>query len=204
MLLSDIFLKTEKGSTSQGTGFYFVAGGAMYLVTAKHVVEIGLSPDGATDTIPNSDMELLSYSNDAQTRIVMLANLLLTLRQNGDVKQNDSRDAVVIKIGVMAGGDAPRVIYSSGVSLKEGGENTPIVGLPMSMAIKFNEVLVGNDAVIFGYPASLSIRGTPSLIPSTTAAQGLSSGAQSSDKFNNNRWAGISRKHRRSSVSDRQ
>ena len=109
-------------------------------------------------------MELLSYSNDAQTRIVMLANLT-TLRQNGDVKQNDSRDAVVIKIGVMAGGDAPRVIYSSGVSLKEGGENTPIVGLPMSMAIKFNEVLVGNDAVIFGYPASLSIRGTPSLIP---------------------------------------
>ena len=98
-----IFLKTEKGSTSQGTGFYFVAGGAMYLVTAKHVVEIGLSPDGATHTIPNSDMELLSYSNDAQTRIVMLANLT-TLRQNGDVKQNDSRDAVVIKIGVMAGG----------------------------------------------------------------------------------------------------
>jgi hypothetical protein len=57
-----ITLKTANGTLGYGSGVYLSTDNAMYLVTAKHVLDPGL-PD-ATQRVPFPDMwlELLSYS----------------------------------------------------------------------------------------------------------------------------------------------
>ena len=60
-----ITLKTGGYALSSGSGVYLNASDGIYLVTAKHMLEIGL-PDPMTEKIefPDLDLELLSYSGD--------------------------------------------------------------------------------------------------------------------------------------------
>jgi hypothetical protein len=156
-----IMLKNKSGSTlGFGSGFYFMANGAEYLVTAKHVIQSGL-PDEKTHQAEVDDLVLglVSYSKDqpTQQRIVLTVDFKKLL-DRGDVRPHKTRDVAVVKLGNLK--ESPdhslMTFFSPGVEKVEFAESG-MVSAGMQTIRKFDDVLVGNDAVLYGYPVSLGL-----------------------------------------------
>jgi hypothetical protein len=152
-------MKLGGKSVPVGSGFYLQNGDEVYLVTAKHVIALGMPDPNNGDKIevPDLIIELLSYSKDLPTpsRIVFSLDFK-ALRSSGDVKAHKTRDVAAIRVATTSRRDdgSMQVNSIAGVTLLETS------GSGMSMATmdairKFDEVLVGNDAILYGYPASL-------------------------------------------------
>jgi hypothetical protein len=160
-----ITLKTPK-TMSRGSGFYLNTNNAMYLVTAKHVLAAGLDPDPETHKVPDADVELLSYSQDPAnpTKIWMTVNLPM-LRASGDVRAHQSQDVVVVKLATAdspaQSGGARHVSWLPGVIERQQSADAGVVGVPLEGVKTFDQVLVGNDAIIYGYPVSLGLPTNP-------------------------------------------
>ena len=157
-----ITLKTRT-VISRGSGFYLNTNNAMYLVTAKHVLAAGLDPDPETQKVPDAEVELLSYSKDHPanpTKIWITVNLP-TLKASGDVKAHQSQDVVVVKLATAdspaQSGGGRNVSWRPGVTEKQQSAEAGAVGVPLEGVKTFDQVLVGNDAIIYGYPVSLGI-----------------------------------------------
>jgi hypothetical protein len=172
-----ITLKTSTGLTSFGSGIYLNTGNAVYLVTAKHVLAPGLLPNPATQT----ELELLSYSKDlpVQKRILITVNLS-TMRASGDVKPHPSQDVIVVKLATVVpapngtatpapngtttpapDGEGPKQLsFLPGVTMRESAESG-LVTAGIANVKSFDQVLVGNDAIFYGYPVSLGLPENP-------------------------------------------
>jgi hypothetical protein len=155
-----ITYKTAK-SVGYGCGFYLNTDGAIYLVTAKHVLAEGLSPaDSESQKVSDAKLELLSYSKDPTRKRLSLTVDLSTLRESGDVRPHQFQDIVVVKLattGVMAAsGNARSVSLLPSVTMNEAAENG-VLGVPMSAVKLFDQVPIGNDGILYAYPALLSI-----------------------------------------------
>jgi hypothetical protein len=162
-----VFIALKTADTSRnGCGFYVNAERAMYLVTTTHVLADGLLPaDSTSRKLPTAELQLLSYSKDLplRKRIVLAANLS-ALQENGDVKLHHSQDLVVIRLataGEPASGKAPE----RGVTIKESAESD-LLGVPTAAVKTYEQVAVGNDVILYGYPGSPGIRNNPQLDPS--------------------------------------
>jgi S1-C subfamily serine protease len=106
-----------KGST--GSGFFLNVNGAVFLITAKHVLF-----DPNTQKLRENQTELLSYSKDPS-----------------DQKNN--------------------LIALDFEALQ--AENLGIVGVSIENVKTFDQVLIGNDVLVFGYPTSLGLQAQPQL-----------------------------------------
>ena len=163
-----ITLKIGGEALGSGSGIYLNTGDGIYLVTAKHVIEPGL-PDPKTGKVkfPDLDLELLSYSKDLpipQKNVFSLS--LAAFRSSGAVKTHETRDVAVIKIGTTVKQDdgSLKVAYSAGlVALKT--SQTGILAVSMDKVLMFDQVLVGNEAMLYGYPKSLGIPDNPQFDP---------------------------------------
>jgi len=160
-----ITLKTAR-TFGYACGFYLNTGRAVYLVTAKHVLADGVLPaDSATQKLPDGEIELLSYSKDLpiRKRVVLAVNLSI-LRENGDVRFHPSEDVVDVQlatVGAPIGGKSTRTIsLLPGVTMKESSENDMLT-VPLAAIKTFDQVAVGNDAILYGYPLSLGIPSNP-------------------------------------------
>jgi Trypsin-like peptidase domain len=156
-----IILQTKGGTTlSLGSGFYFSVNAAQYLVTAKHVIQSGL-PDEKTHQaeVPDLVLQLVSYSKDLPTpqRILLTVDFKVLL-DKGDVRAHKTRDVAVIKLGAQKEEQdhSLTTFFSPGVKKVEFAESG-MVSATMNAVRKFDEVLVGNDAILYGYPASLGL-----------------------------------------------
>ncbi len=167
-----ITLKFQNGQAGFGSGFYFRTTDALYIVTAKHV----LFPAPA-HALPDAELELLSYSPDllADHRIVINATLR-TLSNGGNIKPHPSRDVVVVKLGNVVADQPPsptspaapiitpqtpgtsnfRVVYLPGISLKESPQSL-FVAANRDLIKTYDQVLVGDDVIVYGYPRSLVV-----------------------------------------------
>jgi len=168
-----ITLTLKNGLKSFGSGFYFNAPDGVYLVTAKHV----LFPPPAK-ILPDAEIELISYSNiiAQQNRITITASLFI-LNANGNIKAHQSRDVAVIKIATFNAlspdantsntpPDTPtpkpspntpvlrRVTYVSDISVNAPADGV-IVGVAKEGMKTYDQVLVGNEVIVYGYPRSL-------------------------------------------------
>jgi hypothetical protein len=156
-----ITLKTAK-AFGYGCGFYLDTDHAIYLVTAKHVLAEGLLPvDPEHSRLADAQLELLSYSKDLplRKRIVITADLS-TLRESGDVKPHPSQDVVVVKLATVGApansGKQRSIAFLPGITIKE-STGSDVVGVPLAAVKLFDQVAVGNDAILYGYPVSLGI-----------------------------------------------
>jgi hypothetical protein len=164
-----VILKNKSGTTfGFGSGFYFGTPNAEYLVTAKHVIAPGL-PDEKTHQaqIPDMVIELISYSNDLPTpqRILLRVDFKMLL-DRGDVKPHKTRDVAVVKIGTLkeAADHSLTTFFLPGVTKVEFADSG-LVSAGMVAVRKFDQVLVGNDAILYGYPASLGLPDTQQFDP---------------------------------------
>jgi hypothetical protein len=164
-----IILKTKGGSTlGFGSGVYFGTANAEYLVTAKHVIASGL-PDEKTHQAETPDLvlQLVSYSNDLPTpqRILLTVDFKM-LQDRGDVRAHKARDVAVVKLGALkeAKDHSLETFFSPGVTKVEFADSG-LVSAGMVTVRKFDQVLIGNDAILYGYPVSLGLPDTQQFDP---------------------------------------
>ena len=164
-----VILKNKSGATlGFGSGIYFGTANAEYLVTAKHVITSGLPNEKTGQAqVPDLVLELVSYSNDLPTpQRILLRVDFKTLLDRGDVKPHKVRDVAVVKIGTLkeAQDHSLATFFSPGVTKVEFADSG-LVSAGMIAVRKFNDVLVGNDAILYGYPASLGLPESPQFDP---------------------------------------
>ncbi len=164
-----VIMKNSSGTTlGFGSGFYFGTANAEYLVTAKHVIASGLPNEKTHKTeVPDLVLELVSYSMDQPTpqRILLRVDFKMLL-DRGDVKPHKTRDVAAVKLGVLkeAQDHSLMTFFLPGVAKVEFADSG-LVSAGMIAVRKFDQVLVGNDAILYGYPASLGLPDTQQFDP---------------------------------------
>lgn len=155
-----IILKNKAGATlAFGSGVYLSTASAEYLVTAKHVIADGLPDETHKAAVPDLVLQLVSYSKDqpTQQRILLTVDFQMLLAR-GDVRAHKTRDVAAIKLGVLK--EQPdhslMTFFSPGVT-KVQFADSGLVSAGMVAVRKFDDVLVGNDAILYGYPVSLGL-----------------------------------------------
>jgi hypothetical protein len=148
------------------SGFYLNTGTSIYLVTAKHVI---FDPQSAR--IRGGPMTLLSYPRDPkQSGTNVLVVDMAALLQAGEIKGHLTADAAVVHIGDSVSsapdkGPATQTIrFIPGVTVRTAALSG-LLGLSVNAIKKYDDVLVANEVLLFGYPTSLGIQGSPQLDP---------------------------------------
>jgi hypothetical protein len=155
-----------KGST--GSGFFLNVNGAVFLITAKHVLF-----DPNTQKLRENQTELLSYSKDpSDQKNNLIALDFEALQAENAIKTHTVQDVVVVKIGDIKEVELPSKDPSEpkhqaieplmGV-IFEKNANLGIVGVSIENVKTFDQVLIGNDVLVFGYPTSLGLQAQPQL-----------------------------------------
>ena len=163
-----ILVKEQGVTVGTGSGVYLNAKDNTYLVTAKHVIAAAL-PDSAGDVYsPNLMIELVAYSKDLPTpaRTRLLVDLK-TVRRNGDLKWHDERDVAIIRIG--SGRKQQQDVkeelkFGAGVHVLEWG-GSGLLGVDAELVRRFDQVLVGNDSILYSYPTPLEFPELPKFDP---------------------------------------
>lgn len=157
-----VTLRSKNGVTSFGSGFYLNFPNDVYFVTARHV--IFTLPNGE---LPDAELELMSYSSDlsVQHRIILTASLS-RLNADGNVRAHEHKDVVVVKVATInstapSGSPAPQspvpslpITYAAGITINT-VPGSVIVGFSPEAVRTYDQVLVGNDVIAYGYPRSL-------------------------------------------------
>jgi hypothetical protein len=125
---------------------------------------------------------------------------LLMAPSPNDVKLHHSQDLVVIRLataGEPASGKAPE----RGVTIKESAESD-LLGVPTAAVKTYEQVAVGNDVILYGYPGSPGIRNNPQLDPSRPLLRRPRRGSRPEKPLDNRRRWGP-RKRRMPGFRDR-
>jgi len=148
-----------------GSGFFLHTATSGYLVTAKHVFI-----DPATGNLRADRAELISYAKNPkdQSRNVLELDLL-KLKESGNLIAHPSEDVAVAKLtsGVPLNQGQQKdltVAFNDSVKAKESAPGG-LLAVSLDTVKTFDEVLAGNDIVLFGYPNSIGLRESPQLDP---------------------------------------
>jgi Trypsin-like peptidase domain len=146
------------GNGATGSGFYLNTGKGMYLVTAKHVLF-----DTVNQKLLDVTVELLSYSKNPSDSTHNVAILdLSALQHDGNIVSHPSEDVAVVKIGTVADTVTNVLHLLPGVVLRETAKDG-LLSVALENVKPFDEVLTGNDVMVFGYPTSLGLQQLPQL-----------------------------------------
>jgi hypothetical protein len=150
----------------KASGFYLTTETSTYFVTAKHVLF-----DPRTGQIRTGSMSLLSYSRDPKesgTNLILID--IAALARAGEIKVHPTADVVVVRIADLAKSAQENVQGARTLQLLPGvtsqaSVSNGIVGVGIKVIKKYDEVLVANEVLLFGYPTSLGIPESPQLDP---------------------------------------
>jgi hypothetical protein len=134
-----------------GSGCYLTESNNMYLVTAAHAIFQVIS-NRFSDTLISPNAQLFSDPKELDGRLSLQLNLGI-LQAKGLVKHHAYRDIAVICIGrQMPGG----VLFDDAIQFQKNPTNAVIVTyLADEICRLFDDVSVGNDTYVLGYPISL-------------------------------------------------
>jgi hypothetical protein len=164
-----VLLILQGGGT--GSGFYFNTPATQYLVTANHVIaDDKRLIDPATNAYnPDAEFRAVSYSRDMSetVRNVLIVNLH-QLQTAGRLRADVTADVLVLIVGTlpaMPSNTQPQMM--SPVPGVTWAEVAPLgtVGVSREGVKTLDEVIVGNDAMMYGYPTSLGLQQIPEIDP---------------------------------------
>src|SRR5215472_3231673 len=127
----------------------------------------------ASQKLIDNQAELTAYSkdpSDGESNVISLN--LESLERIGDIKNHPLHDVTVVKIGDIPRQDQPsanaKESTQRALSMEPGVVVTKkaklgIVGVPEEGIKIFNQMLIGNDIIVFGYPTSLGLQTKPQL-----------------------------------------
>jgi hypothetical protein len=159
-------------ATSQASGFFINTPHAQYLVTAHHFLaeQDALIHDPKTNSyVTDANITVISYSRDPtdNTRNQYVLNLH-DLQANGHIKTDPSVDILVITLAEFSAppsSDKPTSATPvAGVNMLQIAKQGT-VGVARDAIKKFDQVLIGNDVLMYGYPTSIGLANLPQIIP---------------------------------------
>jgi len=148
-----------------GSGFFLSTEDAIYFVTARHVIF-----DVRGELVAKS-AQLLSHGvdakNDRDNLFVLDLSEMLAL---GFIKSNPKKDAVIVKLGaftsILPESFPPEhsrwFSYSQGVSAVRTAPGG-VLGVATGDLVKYDDVLIGNDLFVWGYPNSIGLVQIPQI-----------------------------------------
>lgn len=146
-------------SNLTGSGFYLHTDKGIFLVTAKHVI---FNPSGK---LWSNLIEVRSYTVDPADLNPNILVLDLSLLKP---KAHPSRDVAIVQVATSAGqptaGSQSKVTWLPGV-LPQAINNNGLVSVAQDTVSRFDQILVGNDVIVFGYPTSLELKELDQLDP---------------------------------------
>lgn len=145
-----------------GSGFLIrdntESGDFVYLITAKHVL-------GQTDSIGNftpfGETLEITYTGDIYSEKGNKVSIdVATMLNQNLVRFNKNNDAAIIIVGKVIDG---KMSYATAANFKEinVSEGNSWTTVDSKMLASFNDVKIGNDAFIFGYPKTLGLKEYP-------------------------------------------
>jgi hypothetical protein len=153
-LCSPILIEHSKGL---GTGFLILDTADFYFVTAKHNFI-----DNKTNILLVEEASLTMYNEDPVTGDKIKLKLNLKEADSlGYVYKKQYEDVLAIKIAYLEPGQFKNsaVIYYSFVTKETG--STFIKALPVEILLKYEDIHVGDEIYLFGYPTSIGLTQTP-------------------------------------------
>jgi hypothetical protein len=161
-----VLITLNHGGT--GSGFFLNAHQSVYLVTAKHVLF-----DADTQKLRGNRVEVTAYSKDpADDENTIIVLNLEELERSGSIKQHPLHDVTVVKLGDIQSevqpSDNSKESMLSPLSVAPGvivvkTAKLGIVGVGHDSIKTFDQVLIGNDIFLLGYPTSLGLQAKPQL-----------------------------------------
>ena len=156
-----VLITLQNGTT--GSGFYLNATSAIYFVTAKHVLFHTSGP--SADQLLAESADLLSYPKDPkdQNRISLHLDLK-TLETANLIHPHKSSDVAIVKVFTITKREGAefKVTTVPGVQMVSAAPSG-LVGVGLDSVKKYDEVLIANDILVFGYPTSLGLKNIPQL-----------------------------------------
>jgi hypothetical protein len=147
------------GKRPIGSGFFIEKNPSWYFVTAKHVLFTHNKPHAL-------EVILRSYGKDPDDISLNEFRLnLALLLTNENLKWHPKDDVVAIRVFTreQRNGDQTSVLkFTTGVK-SISRSNSGIVAGKLNDILKFNDVPVGNDVYVFGYPSSIGLKNVPQL-----------------------------------------
>lgn len=142
---------------STGSGFYLMTEKGTTFVTAKHVL---FDEKG---NLRSDKSQLLSYSLQRAGSGTLMELDLKVLQEAKRLRLHPTQDVVVIDVALS---DKPEMTAQRdlktvpGVTLNRVAPEG-IYGPPTTLISKFDEVLVGNDVLLAGFPSSIGLANVP-------------------------------------------
>jgi S1-C subfamily serine protease len=156
---------------SKGSGFFLDTTTTQYLVTANHVIaeDADLIDPKKKTYKPDAEIEAISYSRDmTDTKRNRVKINLHDLQSANNIHADITNDVVVITIGTVqtppSTTQATSLTPVPGVTFEEMA-TLGTVGVALASVKRLDEVLIGNDVIVFGYPTSLGLQQLPQLDP---------------------------------------
>lgn len=157
-----VLVKLENGD--EASGFYLKDETKEYFVTARHV--LFSSPSLSTSSLRAPSGHFISYSGrvDFSEKAELILDLY-SLFLKGRIRCHESYDVCVAYIGdVKTIGDNKFNISLPGNMVRRIDSGTyGIISTPTTDVRKFNEVQIGNESYLFGYPSSIGIKQMPQI-----------------------------------------
>lgn len=158
-----VFIQLHDGST--GSGFFLNSDKAIYLVTARHVLfEAHKAEARVSDPVLLSDMgTLTSASKDPASEEKNIFQVdLKKLQKAGKIISVIREDAAVVQFGSLQNPnqEGARLMLVDGVKQMKHAK-AGIVGVGPETLKKLEDVLIANEAFVFGYPTSIGLKERP-------------------------------------------
>jgi V8-like Glu-specific endopeptidase len=155
-LAYSVFIMLKSGSS--GSGFFLAGKKFLYLVTAKHVLI-----DNSTQSLLSDGADLTSYSKDPKDATPNHISLDLKVLQSAGNILYKKGDVVAVRLAKIERNEGKLKIEGLD-GLKVIGLSQPgIVAAELSTLTKFDDVLVANEVIVFGYPVSIGLKDHPQL-----------------------------------------
>ena len=158
LLTSPVFIEHKNGT---GTGFLISDSTNLYFVTARHIF---MDPTKKKSNILSvKEAKLTLYAEDPVTgeKTVYKINLEAAL-SSGLIMASPKEDVLIIKIAELEGaeGDKVAVKYYKKVVQKL-TKSVFLNFIPISVLEKYEDVNVGDEIFLLGYPASIGLKMSP-------------------------------------------
>jgi len=156
-------------ASSQGSGFFFLRGVDLYLVTARHVLfnmAERVQPGQPRPFVCNKALAVAYSRNPKERQHTRMQLDLPALRADGSIKAHETHDVVVVRIGKSAAsaelksGEEATFYYSPGITVIE---HAQLLTTTTTSSKKLDEVLTANDVYVLGYPSSIGLQQVPQI-----------------------------------------
>ena len=152
-----VLIKFNSGIS--GSGFKLLYKGFLYLVTAKHVLVNG------SNQLHGDTGSITAYSLDEDDDEPNIDGIdFMQLSKDGNILLHQKKDIAVVRIAKLKSSVENSTLSTvsslNGVSVITKSK-APIVWASEQHLMSYDQVLVGNEVIIFGYPSSIGIPNSP-------------------------------------------